>query len=371
MSLPDDAVTDTPEDSSLDLDESYRLSPFVCIRPVDGSLQLESISGDRRLSVSPSLFALLSTLADGARIDALLDQVGPENRDRIQKLLRHFLIWNWIEPCSDQNPEEAPDHWHYYNLHAHVRSRRGRFPLGPFSWEPNSSASAESAVRPVGGDSIVSLPVPDAEGPCQTISLPESLNRRTSIRSFSGEPLSMSDLGAFLYHCCRVEEQFMLSDGPQVTSRTYPSGGSLYPLEVYLIPHHCDALDRDLYRYHPVEHALVRTDAPAAALQRLLEDAAMAANASALPPALFCIACRFRRMQTKYSRLAYSLILKEVGCLYQSMWLVGHALGLAPCGLGTGNMDVFAEAAGTDVYEESTVGEFILGPRPATDSACD
>jgi hypothetical protein len=46
------------------------------------------------------------------------------------------------------------------------------------------------------------------------------------------------------------------------------------------------------------------------------------------------------------------------------MYLVATAMGFAPCALGGGNSDVFAEAAGTDYYAESSVGEFVLGSAP-------
>jgi len=36
-------------------------------------------------------------------------------------------------------------------------------------------------------------------------------------------------------------------------------------------------------------------------------------------------------------------------------------MGLAHCALGAGNSDLFARAAGTDYYSESSVGEFLLG----------
>jgi hypothetical protein len=38
-------------------------------------------------------------------------------------------------------------------------------------------------------------------------------------------------------------------------------------------------------------------------------------------------------------------------------------MGLAACALGGGDSDLFAAAAGTDYYTESSVGEFILGSR--------
>jgi hypothetical protein len=40
-------------------------------------------------------------------------------------------------------------------------------------------------------------------------------------------------------------------------------------------------------------------------------------------------------------------------------------MGLAPCGLGGGDSDLFARAAGLDYEAETSVGEFIVGSRPA------
>lgn len=45
------------------------------------------------------------------------------------------------------------------------------------------------------------------------------------------------------------------------------------------------------------------------------------------------------------------------------MYLVATAMGLAPCGLGNGNSDLLAEAAGLDYLKQSSVGEFMLGSR--------
>jgi oxazoline/thiazoline dehydrogenase len=45
------------------------------------------------------------------------------------------------------------------------------------------------------------------------------------------------------------------------------------------------------------------------------------------------------------------------------------AMDLAPCGLGSGNSDLLAEAVVLDYLKESSVGEFILGSRRAAPSA--
>lgn len=39
------------------------------------------------------------------------------------------------------------------------------------------------------------------------------------------------------------------------------------------------------------------------------------------------------------------------------------AMNLAPCGIGAGDSDLFAKAAGCNYYAETSVGEFALGSR--------
>ena len=89
--------------------------------------------------------------------------------------------------------------------------------------------------------------------------------------------------------------------------------------------------------------------------------AAMTATIGRLPQVLLVITARFQRIQWKYQSMAYALILKNVGALYQTMYLVATAMGLAPTALGGGHSDLFATAAGLDYLAETSVGEFMLG----------
>ena len=59
--------------------------------------------------------------------------------------------------------------------------------------------------------------------------------------------------------------------------------------------------------------------------------------------------------------MTYALVLKDVGVMMQTMYLVATDMGLAPCALGGGNADLFAAATGLDYLEEGSVGEFALG----------
>jgi SagB-type dehydrogenase family enzyme len=69
----------------------------------------------------------------------------------------------------------------------------------------------------------------------------------------------------------------------------------------------------------------------------------------------------------KYHAIGYSLILKHVGVLYQTLYLVGTAMGLAICGLGGGDASDFAAASGLEYHAEGSVGELIIGT-PAGES---
>jgi SagB-type dehydrogenase family enzyme len=73
----------------------------------------------------------------------------------------------------------------------------------------------------------------------------------------------------------------------------------------------------------------------------------------------------------KYQSMAYALTLKHVGVLYQVMYCVATAMGLAACALGGGDSDAFAEATGLDYLAETSVGEFILGSRPVNGKRTD
>jgi SagB-type dehydrogenase family enzyme len=203
------------------------------------------------------------------------------------------------------------------------------------------------------------------------------MERRRSIREYGAEPLSAEELGEFLYRVGRVrqawEEEVPTADSStrlDLTSRPYPSGGSLYELELYPAVRRCGGLQPGLYHYDALGHALERICGPTAAVECLMQGAALSAGLEAGQlQVLLILAARFARVRWKYSGLAYALTLKNVGVLLQSMYLAATAMGLAPCALGAGDSDAFCRATGTDYYVETSVGEFLLGSKGSGSAA--
>ena len=147
-----------------------------------------------------------------------------------------------------------------------------------------------------------------------------------------------------------------------------PSGGGSWPLELYVAINECEGLARGFYHYDAGTHALVPIEAPAHQLDALLGEAAFAMGASAPPQVLITIAARFGRSSWKYSSLAYGLILKDVGVLMQTLYLIATEMGLGGCAIGSVNIGSFARITGLEFHVEGPVGQFALG-RPMNSSA--
>ncbi|MDW4746752.1 SagB family peptide dehydrogenase, partial [Escherichia coli] len=85
---------------------------------------------------------------------------------------------------------------------------------------------------------------------------------------------------------------------------------------------------------------LAAIDAHPQHIEAVLQSAEFAMDASAPPQILITIAARFGRISWKYSAIAYALILKDVGVLTQTLYMMATDLGLGGCAIGTTNIDL-------------------------------
>ena len=261
--------------------------------------------------------------------------------------------------------------WEFHDLLFHVRSREGRHdgPVGA-TYPLAGRLEPPPALPPAAATAGIDLHRPDLEQlQRQDPPFARVQDRRRSVRRYAAEPISDRQLGEFLYRVARVRErqEFDVDTpaGPvrmDFASRPYPAGGGLYELEVYAAVETCRGLGSGLYHYDPLGHKLGRRAGRTPEVERLLYAAAQSAGIRGdRPQVLLILAARLPRIAWKYTGLAYALVLKDVGVVLQTMYLAATAMGLAPCAVGAGDSDLFARAAGTDYYAETSVGEFLLG----------
>jgi SagB-type dehydrogenase family enzyme len=355
----------------LGMDQTVALSPHVCIRPVDGVLCLESTATGRSFPLAgASVLRLLAALARPVRVADLLAAVDEEQCPAVLRFLercREMRVLAVVDPAgAPVGPDdEGLAHWEFHDLLFHSRSRRGRtrFPVGA-TWHLHGVLPPEPPLREASAEGAIPLFHPDldtlkAADPPLTRVL-EARRSRYSVR-----PLPVRALGELLYRALRitsVEGEHTGAGDERTLRKVYPSGGALHSLDAYVVAWACDGLAPGMYRYDAAAHALVPVRAMDAEVEQLLREAQAGTGRQlpGYPPVLIVLASRFRRVMIKYQGLAYAAILKEVGGVYQTLYLVATAMGLSPCAVGAGDADRFARVAGTRYHDETSVGEFIV-----------
>ena len=269
---------------------------------------------------------------------------------------------------ADQSDRLWLDQWNHADLLFHARSRLGRHtaPYGATDRFAGRYEPLPAVKRRTGA--TVALPAPDLDRLAETDpSLTTVLESRTSVRVHDdAAPITVGQLGELLYRSQRLRWVRSVANHGEIAGRPYPTAGALAELEIYPVVHRCEGLVPGMYRYDGQHHQLEQIAAPAPAVTELLDVARSTAVMDASPQVLLVIAARFGRVMWKYESLAYALVLKNVGALYQTLYLSATAMGLAPCALGGGDADLFAQSTGLRYEEESSVGEFVVGslPRP-------
>lgn len=355
-------------------DAGYALSRFAFCRRLRNQIVLESpLCHARVLLEGDAGAALIGALALPRSARELSSHAGlPEDiaLTAVSLLAQLSLAVPANEDGTTQEDhDDTLQQWNFHDLLFHSRSRVGRhdYPFGA-NYRFFGKIPSQPAVKPQMSGDVVGLYRPDLDALMQhDLPFTHVLETRRSVRDYADPPISLQQIGEFLYRTARVRYLIEPFSSPgmiyQASSRPYPGGGAGYELELYLTVNTCDGLPSGIYHYDPLEHQLCRLAPRNAHVEALLDGASISAARLCVPQVLITFAARFQRMGWKYDGMAYAATLKNVGVMYQTMYLVATAMGIAPCGLGSGNSDLLAQAAGLDYLKESSVGEFMLGSR--------
>jgi SagB-type dehydrogenase family enzyme len=219
-------------------------------------------------------------------------------------------------------------------------------------------ATARRAVRRNRSRAALSLPRPVLPA----VTLAEVLEARRSERDFGAGPVALKELTAILHAGYGVTRGGS-ADDPQPL-RAVPSGGALYPLEVYVAVARVDGVEPGLYHFDPLRHVL-EVRRPTAPLSDVLREAAIYPEIATACAATLLVTGVFWRSRFKYGLRGYRFALLEAGHLAQNVLLACAALGLAAVPLGGFYDRPLDELLGADGVNESMVYAVCLGRRPA------
>jgi SagB-type dehydrogenase family enzyme len=163
---------------------------------------------------------------------------------------------------------------------------------------------------------VTSLPDPRLEGP---LSLEEAIQRRRSTRSFTPEPLTMTEISQLLWAAQGITD-------PR-GYRAAPSAGALYPLELYVLTP--DAA----FHYEPDGHAISMISIDD--LRAPLYEAALSQEPILEAPLILVVTAVYERTAAKYgAERGARYVQLEAGHAAQNVLLQAVSLGLGAVSIG-------------------------------------
>jgi SagB-type dehydrogenase family enzyme len=229
-------------------------------------------------------------------------------------------------------------------------------------WPYNASHTSDDRPEtPREFPDVPSIALPPPDGPAADfITL---TGQRASCRHFTADPLSLGEVSC-LASATYGTTGYADLGAVLLPERPVPSGGGLYPLELYFLMRQGAPIHAGVFHYHPYTHVLEQlrdVALPKPYVQYLFmgqqwfADAAAIAILTAVP----------RRTARKYGDRGYRYLLLEAGHAAQNLVLAATALGLGTCCGGGFFDDELAGLLHADIETEIPVYAVAIG-RPAS-----
>jgi SagB-type dehydrogenase family enzyme len=194
-------------------------------------------------------------------------------------------------------------------------------------------------------EGYLKLPQPAFDG---TVSVERAIKERRTSRAFRPDPLNMAQLSQLLWAAQGITDE-------RRGFRAAPSGGALYPLDVYAVVGEkgVDGLRAGIYRYHPASHSLELTGKED--LRKDVASAALSQMWIATAPVVFVITAEYERITRKYGERGIRYAHIEVGHVGQNIFLQAETLSLGAGIVGAFRDASVAEAIGAPKEHEPLI----------------
>jgi len=180
--------------------------------------------------------------------------------------------------------------------------------------------------------------------------LDELIAARRSRRKYSNDPLLMEELSFLIWATQGIRRVVDYS----TAYRHVPSAGARHSFETYIFARKVQQLDPGVYRFLPLENELllVRTMSD---IKESLSAAAFGQRFIGQGSATFVWSCIPYRMEWRYGRTAYRVILMDLGHVCQNLYLACEALGAGTCAVAAYDQEAMDELLGLDGQDEFVV----------------
>jgi len=186
------------------------------------------------------------------------------------------------------------------------------------------------------GYASITLLKPSFDG---KVSVEKAIKERRTIRDFRERTLSLAHLSQLLWVAQGITD-------PKEGKRAAPSGGALYPLDIYIFvgENGVERVESGVYHYQPEKHSLLMVTK--GDRRKEIASVALYQMWMAKAPVIFLITAEYRRITGKYGERGIRYALIEVGHVGQNLFLQAEALGLGAGIVGAFNDLEVSKVAG-------------------------
>ncbi|HIJ80411.1 MAG TPA: SagB/ThcOx family dehydrogenase [Desulfuromonadales bacterium] len=180
--------------------------------------------------------------------------------------------------------------------------------------------------------------------------LQEAMANRKSHRRFIQEPLSLDELAFLLWATQGVRT--VLHEAAVL--RTVPSAGCRHPFETYLAVLNVTGVENGIYRYLPIDHALV-LEKQVTNFPSHLTAATRGQSFSGQAAVTFIWSVIPVRTEWRYAEASYKVIALDAGHVCQNLYLACEAIGAGTCAIAAYDQVFVDELIGVDGRDEFAV----------------
>ncbi|TCL56331.1 SagB-type dehydrogenase family enzyme [Kineothrix alysoides] len=240
--------------------------------------------------------------------------------------------------------------------------------MGKYEVERNFLKSNFYKLKSIKTDKMKGLPQPEGikryNPDSKIISLPtvsadilkkqdifQCIEDRRSIRQYSEEAISLAELSYLLW----VTQGITGTNKAGLTFRTVPCSGATHTFETYLFIMNVVGLEKGIYRYLPMEHALLFLF-PLEDIDKKLDEISLEqpfiphfTKKSAIT---FAWSTTPYRSEWKFDVSAHKKILIDVGHICENLYLAGESLDMGVCAIGIYDQDAVDNLLQLDGDEE-------------------
>jgi len=200
------------------------------------------------------------------------------------------------------------------------------------------------------GAQKIALVAPGAWRSIPELNLERAIAQRRSRRSFTKEALSLEELSFLLW----ATQGLRPTSSTYKNFRTVPSAGCRHAVETYIAVIRVAGLEKAIYRYLPLDHALVEV-VRHPDLEEQLVQATFGQHFCGASAATFIWTAIPARMEWRYAEASYKVIALDAGHICQNLYLACENIGAGTCAVAAYDQELVDKILGVDGSDEFAI----------------